>query len=166
MQTNDDVIEIEVQTDEIDLTTRWTQYPPEDLKGFGIENSNKLNDAEFYEEDLFNKFRIETNFLELQYFLNRASKVIETILKENNADYEGLDVQQKSPYDFSKGFIALSLPKSLSKLTKNALLTNCTFCQDDANFLVCTYDVHSAPDRVTSSILVVWNTKEPLQPNK
>lgn len=165
MQTNDDVIEIEVQTDEIDLTTRWTQYPPEDFKGYGKENSNKLNDVGF-EEDLLNKFRHETNFLELQNFLNRASRVIETILEENNADYEGLDVQQKSSYDFSKGFVTLSLPKSLSKLTKNAILTNCIFCQDDANFLVCTYDIHSTLDRVISSILVVWNTKEPLKPYK
>jgi hypothetical protein len=82
VQTNDDVIEIEVQTDEIDLTTKWTQYPAEDLKGYGTDGADKkLGNAASYEQDLFNKFRLETNFLELQRFLNRASQVVEAILK-------------------------------------------------------------------------------------
>lgn len=36
VQTNDDTLEIEAQTDEIEMATRWTQHPADDLKGFGI----------------------------------------------------------------------------------------------------------------------------------
>lgn len=40
VQTNDDTLEIEVQTDEIEMATRWTQHPPDDLKGYGIGNAS------------------------------------------------------------------------------------------------------------------------------
>ena len=35
VQTNDDLLDIEVQTDEIEESNKWTQYPPEDSKGCG-----------------------------------------------------------------------------------------------------------------------------------
>jgi len=35
-QTNGDLLEIEVQTDEIENITKWTQFPSEDNKGWGI----------------------------------------------------------------------------------------------------------------------------------
>jgi hypothetical protein len=35
VQTNDDIVEIEVQTDEIEESNKWTQYPPDDSKGCG-----------------------------------------------------------------------------------------------------------------------------------
>ena len=78
VQTNDDVVEIEIQTDDIDYVTRWTQFPPEDLKGYGTETKNNY-DA--YEEDLFGKFRLEVNFLGMLNFLEKAAPVVEAILK-------------------------------------------------------------------------------------
>jgi hypothetical protein len=36
VQTNDDTLEIEVQTDDIEMATRWTQHPADDIKGYGI----------------------------------------------------------------------------------------------------------------------------------
>ena len=163
VQTNDDIVEIEVQTDDIDYTTRWTQFPPEDLKGYGTADTNL---TEAYEEDLFGKFRLEVNFIELQAFLDKSSKVIEAIILENNADSQGLEISSKSDLEFSQGFAKFSLPKFVTKLIMNSILSNVTFCQDDSNYLVVSYDIQTSADRFTSSILVVWNINEPNKPFK
>lgn len=75
MQTNDDLLDIEIQTDEIETTTKWTQYPAEDNKGWGVENQkyNMENDT----DDILKKYRTEINFNELQIFLNKSSKVFQ-----------------------------------------------------------------------------------------
>ena len=36
MQTNDDLFDIEIQTEEIESLTRWTQHPAEESKGYGL----------------------------------------------------------------------------------------------------------------------------------
>ena len=143
--------------------TRWTQFPPEDLKGYGTETKNNY-DA--YEEDLFGKFRLEVNFLGMLNFLEKAAPVVEAILKENNDDSSALQLENSSDLEFSKGFSRLMLPKLLSKVAKHSVLSNCTFCQDDPNFVVCTYDlsIDDSLDRYTSSLLVVWNLDDPEKP--
>ena len=35
VQTNDDAIERDIQTEEIDMRNKWTQHPPEDFAGSG-----------------------------------------------------------------------------------------------------------------------------------
>ena len=35
MQTNEDNMEQDVQTEEIEEVDKWTQHPPEDLRGCG-----------------------------------------------------------------------------------------------------------------------------------
>ena len=72
MQTNDDVFEIEVQTDEIDYLTRWTQFPPEDSKGYGTDDPFNRGETD---DDILEKFRLEVNVNDLQQFMTRASKV-------------------------------------------------------------------------------------------
>ena len=35
VQCHDDVVEKEIQTEVTEMCTKWTQYPPDDFKGFG-----------------------------------------------------------------------------------------------------------------------------------
>jgi hypothetical protein len=35
VQTNDENFEVNTQTEDIQYSTRWTQYPPDDSKGYG-----------------------------------------------------------------------------------------------------------------------------------
>jgi hypothetical protein len=35
VQTNDDAIDRDIQTEEIDTRSKWTQHPPEDFAGSG-----------------------------------------------------------------------------------------------------------------------------------
>lgn len=72
VQTNEDIFEIETQTDEIDYMTKWTQYPPEDSKGYGTDDPFKRGDND---DDVLEKFRLEVNINDLQQFLSKASKV-------------------------------------------------------------------------------------------
>lgn len=101
-------------------------------------------------------------------FLEKAAPVVEAILKENNNDSSSLQLDNSSDLEFSKGFSRLMLPKFLNKVARNSVLSNCTFCQDDPNFVVSTYDLFTdnSPDRFTSSLLVVWNIKDPEKPYK
>lgn len=41
VQTNDDNLERDVQTEEIEMTNRWTQHPPEGRHGCGTADENK-----------------------------------------------------------------------------------------------------------------------------
>jgi len=162
VQTNDDVVEIEIQTDDIDLVTRWTQFPPEDLKGYGTTNER----SEAWEEDIFGKFRLEINFVGLQSFLERASRVVDAILVENSVEAKGFEVNNKSELEFSEGFAKFKLPKFVGKLVENATLSHVEFCQEDPNFLVVVYDLKGSAETVTSSVLVVWNINDSARPYK
>lgn len=69
---------------------------------------------------------------------------------------------QKSDFDISKGFTLFEIPKQLSKIFKHYRVTSCTFNQEDANYLVCSY---SLPDQNSqSTLLLVWNLMEPQNP--
>lgn len=35
VQTNDDNVDRDIQTEEVDARQKWTQHPPEDFKGYG-----------------------------------------------------------------------------------------------------------------------------------
>jgi len=35
VQTNDENFEVTTQTEDIQYSTRWTQYPPDDSRGYG-----------------------------------------------------------------------------------------------------------------------------------
>ena len=92
--TNDDTLEIEAQTDEIEMATRWTQHPADDLKGYGIGKQLKraLRLNEFFltillikedqkfnydvSNDILEQFRTDINMTSLQKFLQKSSKVV------------------------------------------------------------------------------------------
>lgn len=89
--------------------------------------------------------------------------MIETILRENNNEISKISVENKSDLEFSQGYNRVGLPKFLSKLTKNAVLTNCCFNRDDSNYLVCAHQTQTIPDkeiRFNSTILIVWHISE------
>ena len=78
----------------------------------------------------------------------------------------------KTDIDFSQGFCKFSIPKSLSKLTKNSSLINCTFCIDDSNYFVCSYEIQTIKNKESefvqfdSTLLIVWNINDPNVPFK
>jgi hypothetical protein len=76
-------------------------------------------------------------------------------------------IENKSDFEFSQGFTRFELPKFLSKLTKNAVLTNSCFNRDDPNYLACSYDIQTISDkeaRRNASLFVIWDINEPKTP--
>ena len=78
----------------------------------------------------------------------------------------------KSDIEFSQGYCKFAIPKSLSKLAKNSLLTNCTFSQDDSHFFVCSYEIQTIKNKESeyvqfdSTLLIVWNINDHVTPHK
>ena len=151
-------------------------------------------------DDILKKYRTEINFNELQIFLNKSSKV-KSKTKKHTVYYFSIENQYKwiyylrkvverlleeiamndsknqmnlikSDIEFSQGSCKFAIPKSLSKLTKNAMLTNCTFCQDDSSYFVCSYEIQTLKSKETDSVqfdstlLIVWNINDPVTPHK
>lgn len=101
------------------------------------------------------------------------SKVVEKLLEEisMNDSKNKLNLN-KSDIEFSQGFCKFSIPKSLSKLAKNSILTNCTFCMDNPNYFVCSYEIQTIKNKESefvqfdSTLLIVWNLNDPETPYK
>lgn len=94
-------------------------------------------------------------------------KVIETILLENNSEKIKFSIENKSDFEFSQGFTRFELPKFLSKLTKNAILTNSCFNRDDPNYLACSYDIQTISDkdgRRNASLFIIWDINQAKTP--
>ena len=119
------------------------------------------------EQDFLEKFRVEINFVELQQFLNKSAKVVETLLAENSASTSNFVIANKSDLEFSQGFTKFSIPKFLNKITKHAALNNCCFSIDDPNFLVCSYDLYSlSENKSNGTLFIVWNINDPENPHR
>ena len=78
----------------------------------------------------------------------------------------------KSDIEFSQGFCNFSIPKCLSKLAKHSNLTNCTFCMDDSNHFICSYEIQTLKNKESdlvqfdSTLLIVWNINDREVPHK
>lgn len=97
----------------------------------------------------------------LQKFLQKSSKVVETLLRETTSLGRVL-AENKSDLEFSQGFSIFGIPKHLSKLSKSIVLTNVVFAQDNPNHLVCSYDMQLG--LTSSTLLFVWDIDEPKVP--
>jgi len=42
IQTNDDNVDRDIQTEEVDARSKWTQHPPEDFKGYGRKDATNF----------------------------------------------------------------------------------------------------------------------------
>ncbi|XP_071943520.1 cytoplasmic dynein 2 intermediate chain 1-like isoform X2 [Antedon mediterranea] len=97
-QCNEDNLEREIQTDDIEMETKWTQHPANDSKGCGGETLNEDERSIFKGEDS----------MRLAHFLEKASRVVCTLLEEEEAANH-LSSLQSSNFCFSQGFTHLNM---------------------------------------------------------
>ncbi len=71
LQTNDDNVDRDLQTEEIERSEKWTQQPPEDIRGCGGPNDNKVAVATDDGDDRFPLFDTMT----MNKFVSKASAV-------------------------------------------------------------------------------------------
>ncbi|XP_033099658.1 WD repeat-containing protein 60-like isoform X2 [Anneissia japonica] len=99
VQCNEDNLEREIQTEEIEVDTKWTQHPADDSRGCGGEGSSK--------EDENNTMFKGEDSMRLARFLDKAANVISTLLEEEAAGSHHSSLQS-SNLCFSRGFTNLT----------------------------------------------------------
>lgn len=101
-------------------------------------------------------------------FLQKSSKVVEEILKQKtDADAKNMLAENKSDLEISQGYAKFPLPKFLSKIAKYSVLTNCSFCKDDSNYIVCSNNLNDTGNKENepnSTLLIVWNINDSTSP--
>ena len=75
VQTGEDNLEVDTQTEPISMSTIWVQWPPEDLKGYGREEEGGEEDLEVTSSASASK--MEESALKLGSFLKKAGQVNE-----------------------------------------------------------------------------------------
>ncbi|XP_069770822.1 cytoplasmic dynein 2 intermediate chain 1 isoform X2 [Narcine bancroftii] len=160
VQSNEDDVDQEIQTDEIETVDKWTQHPGEGNLVCGGEN---LSDT-FSSDSLIKN--IDTQ--RLTNFLRSACQVIAVLLEEDEAENQAnKNIQSKAA--------SLSVSDGCSQLNTNLPFLNgrevlCLhFSQAQRQTLL---SVHSFPKEpgvvklVSNYIICIWNIWEPSFPQK
>jgi hypothetical protein len=167
----------------LDYTTRWTQCPQEDAKGYGIEKRFGMNENNKDEDDdedddlLFRKLHLDINYKNLERFLNASSLVFDKLFQEKTITNENSFEMNtdKIEIKFSRAFATFTIPKFLTRIARTWILKNCAFCQEDSNYFVCVYNIQQNQDNnnkndnfnighFNASIFIVWNLNQMDQP--
>lgn len=163
VQTNDDNIDRDIQSEEIDVRQKWTQHPPEDFKGYGRGDGEK--DVEDEEESLV-KQHTEHDVGKLNTFLEKACQVIAMLLEEGKDEEEGAKGRSQTHINVSEGYTELELLNIL----KGRYVVYSYFSPVQTNLLLTVYspDVQMSAENHVSKrgVICVWNTNEPNYPQK
>ncbi|ESP02269.1 hypothetical protein LOTGIDRAFT_199790 [Lottia gigantea] len=159
IQTNEDNLDRDIQTEEIELLDKWTQYPAEDLLGCGGDNVESV------------KQEMKTPASELEStrmvsFLSKAAQAIGILLnEESTTSNEDGEKGIKSNLSASDGYHQLGMPLIL----KDRYVTYANYSPSQPNYLLTCYSMPSLNSENTSmqkGIICVWNIMEPSSPQK
>ncbi|KAJ7386827.1 hypothetical protein OS493_006857 [Desmophyllum pertusum] len=166
VQCNEDNVEKEVQTEEIETRTKWTQNPASDSAGFGDDEDDLQEDL----SSLTEKANIDS--LRLSKFLQRATQTCLILLEENISEQANTQFKERKDMTCSDGFIQLA--------TKHVYLegrpVKCVHISPvQTHFVLVAYGPVKDQSKVTSKIhnsiqekglVCFWNTNEPSEPQK
>ncbi|VDK45912.1 unnamed protein product [Anisakis simplex] len=111
-QTGDDNLSREIQTEEIECETKWTQYPPVDEIGWGsVINPNASKVIDFNKEDS-DLARFKQNHLQserLRKFIAVSSKVIIDLISSPSDQQTLSPMKHRSKMTFSSGYNVFSI---------------------------------------------------------
>ncbi|XP_053408789.1 cytoplasmic dynein 2 intermediate chain 1-like isoform X3 [Mercenaria mercenaria] len=166
VQTNDDNIDRDIQTEEIDARQKWTQHPPEDFNGCGRGDGEKdIEDADA-EEESQSKYNREQDLSRLNRFLEKAGQVIAILLEEGKEEETGSKSQSQTHINVSEGYTRLEVLPILQD--RHVIFSH--FSPVQPNLLL---TVYSPPPQISEEnpvskrgIICVWNTNEPSFPQK
>lgn len=161
VQTNDDNIDRDIQTDEIDLRQKWTQHPPEDFMGCGRGDGEKDLDEE--ESAQQNK---QQDLGRLNSFIQKAGQVISILLDEEKDQQRQEKADNRTNLALSEGYSQLTCLSIL----KGRCVEFAHFSPTQPNYLL---TVYNKPAEASESnpvdrkgIICVWNTNEPSYPQR
>ncbi|XP_052059212.1 cytoplasmic dynein 2 intermediate chain 1-like isoform X9 [Mytilus californianus] len=161
VQTNDDAIDRDIQTEEIDMRNKWTQHPPEDFAGSGRGDGEK--DFEDEEQSQQNK---QQDLGRLSKFIQQAGQVVSILLDEERSQETTELSANKSSISMSEGYTELSKLGIL----QGRHVEFAYFAPTQPNMVL---TVYSQPDQSNplnptdgKGMICVWNTNEPSYPQR
>ncbi|XP_058954836.2 cytoplasmic dynein 2 intermediate chain 1 isoform X2 [Pocillopora verrucosa] len=166
VQYNEDNVEKEVQTEDIETRTKWTQNPASDAAGFGDEEDDQEKDL----STLAEKANIDS--LRLSKFLQRAAQTCLIILEENVSEQTNTQFKDRKDMSCSDGFIQLATKHSY---LEGRQVTCVHISPVQTYFLLTAYGAvkeqgktasKAQPNIQEKGIVCFWNTNEPSEPQK
>ncbi|XP_053715512.1 cytoplasmic dynein 2 intermediate chain 1 isoform X1 [Synchiropus splendidus] len=159
VQCNEDNAERDIQTEEIEVSEKWTQHPP--------EHSGACGDPNLRSED---KTQTEVKFdtQSLTIFLRSAAQVAVVLLEEDQAEKKSLKKQasQTDLLSFSDGGLHLNTQLPFLHGRHISLIH---FSKDQRHMMVSVHkpgSEHSTSHLDSCTIMCIWNIWEPSRPQK
>ncbi|KAK3765430.1 hypothetical protein RRG08_066978 [Elysia crispata] len=165
VQTRDDDVDRDIQTEEIEVLSKWTQHPPDEDTAVGGEGINVQ--ALDQSSELVKK----TDPAKVTQFLDRVGQWLFTVLEEESGEgdsEERRDRESRPTASFSESVSQLGQPNFLAG--RNVL--GLSFCSADPNSLL---SIHSSlsdgseenlTQLSTFSVICVWNLSHPAYPQR
>ncbi|KAA0723498.1 WD repeat-containing protein 60 [Triplophysa tibetana] len=160
VQCNEDNTDRDIQTEEVDMTDKWTQHPPESKAACGGSEVSQETD-ESTARMTFDSQRLTT-------FLRSATQVMAVLIEENNAESNSLRRlrSQTDAFSFSDGCLQLNTRLPFLHGRQVSLLQ---FSQVQRQTLLSVHPPASKTSAVrmdNETIICVWNMWEPSRPQK
>ncbi|XP_026071354.1 WD repeat-containing protein 60 isoform X1 [Carassius auratus] len=161
VQCNEDNTDRDIQTEEVNMTDKWTQHPPEANAACGGSKASEDSADE-------STSRINTNSQRLTAFLRSAAQVMAVLIEENMAESNSVKRlrSQTDALSFSDGCIQLNTKLPFLHGRQVSLLQ---FSQVQRQTLLSVHPPSSKSSAVrldSETIICVWNIWEPSRPQK
>ncbi|XP_073693301.1 cytoplasmic dynein 2 intermediate chain 1-like [Garra rufa] len=161
VQCNEDNTDRDIQTEEVDMTDKWTQHPPEANAACGGSKAS-LDTADE------STSRINTNSQRLTTFLRSAAQVMAVLIEENMAESNSVRRlrSQTDALSFSDGCIQLNTKLPFLHGRQVSLLQ---FSQVQRQTLLSVHPPSSKSSAVrldSETVICIWNIWEPSRPRK
>ncbi|XP_048236481.1 cytoplasmic dynein 2 intermediate chain 1-like isoform X3 [Haliotis rufescens] len=161
IQTNEDNIDRDIQTDDIDTKEKWTQHPSEDVLGVGGDgiDPEAANDNQIISR--------HGDTVKLAKFVEKIGQTVGFLLDEerDGGDRHALD-NTKSNVGFSDGFTQLGGLKFM----EGRHVTQACFCPNQPNMLltIFSHPAQPSPDNPVDShgLACVWNINDVTYPHR
>ncbi|XP_064397661.1 cytoplasmic dynein 2 intermediate chain 1-like [Halichondria panicea] len=166
MQTGEDNVESEVQTEGVIIEERWTQCPPEDLRGYG--GPSLSSDDGVLEAGVRGESAIR-----LTSFLSRAGQVCSVLLEENLLYTGGSSFQStQSQFPFCSSSLTIQSPSYLSDCS----VTSISHSPSQPHLFLATYaptdqvlfgNKRESPGHIllgNEGVVLLWSNREASRP--
>lgn len=161
VQCNEDNTDRDIQTEEVDVTDKWTQHPPETKAACGGPKTSQETADESIASMSIDSQRLTT-------FLRSATQVMAVLLEENNAEKNSLRRlrSQTNALSFSDGCLQLNTKLPFLHGRQVSLLQ---YSQVQRQTLLSVHPPSSKTSAVrldSETVICVWNMWEPSRPQK
>lgn len=165
-QTGIEGADQEIQTERIEMRTKWTQEPPNDLLGCGRDEDEADEEQEHQDEETARQLKRQ-DAARLGEFIGRAGMVISAILEENLSLYSVKQTKSTTGLTCSESVARLA---STIPLFAGRSVTHVTFSTAQPSLILAVLSpapaLKSSDPLRSKGFVCVWNLNQPSIPQK